>query len=93
MARTKPHTHRATGRTYVSTISEICPPDVWGDIVQKAVDDAKAGDAKARDWLASYLVGKPAGEAETLHALAVEEAAGDDPVAHDADLHRLLSGI
>lgn len=90
---TKTSTHRATGRAYLATISEICPPDVWGDIVAKAVEDAKRGDPKARDWLASYLVGKPGGEAETLHALAVAEAAGSDPVERDAGFQRLISGI
>lgn len=28
--------------------------------MQKAVADTKAGDAKARDWVASYVLGKPA---------------------------------
>lgn len=77
----------------MAVLSEICPPDVWADIVRKTVDDAKDGDAKARDWLASYLVGKPAGEADTLHALAVEEVAGDDPVAREAFLRGMLDGL
>ncbi len=80
---------RPTGRAYLAALSEACPPDTWREIVAKAVTDAKAGDAKARDWLASFLVGRPEAGAVTLHALAVEEAAGTDAVARDADLESL----
>jgi len=31
----------------------------WEEVCQRAVDDAKAGDGKARQWLADYLLGKP----------------------------------
>lgn len=54
--------HRATGRTYLAALSEACPPETWREIVERAIEDAKAGDAKARDWLASYLVGRPDGQ-------------------------------
>jgi len=33
--------------------------DVWTDIVLKAADQAKRGDAVARKWLSDYLVGMP----------------------------------
>lgn len=33
--------------------------DVWAEIVSKAADQAKRGDAVARKWLADYLVGVP----------------------------------
>lgn len=79
---------RETERAYLSIISEMCPPETWREIVAKAVDRARHGDEKAREWLASYLVGKPAHEATTLHALAVEEEAGSDPVALDAKVRR-----
>lgn len=46
---------------------------------------------KAREWLASYLVGRPDGAAATLHTLAVDELAGADPVQQDANLARLLA--
>jgi hypothetical protein len=47
----------------------------WRAIVQAAVASAKDGDAKAREWLARYLLGeKPL----TLTALAADEAAGLD---------------
>lgn len=33
--------------------------EAWEDIVRKAADQAKKGDAVARKWLADYLVGVP----------------------------------
>ncbi|HLZ73340.1 MAG TPA: hypothetical protein VKV26_25830 [Dehalococcoidia bacterium] len=91
---------RETERAYLSIISEACPPETWRQIVERAVDRAKYGDAKAREWLASYLVGKPARNATTLHALAVEAEAGSDPVALEAKARRgqdqmsdLLAGV
>jgi hypothetical protein len=31
----------------------------WGEIVVKAIADAKRGDAPARKWLSDYLMGTP----------------------------------
>ena len=31
----------------------------WRAIVVKAIDQAKRGDSKARQWLSDYLAGKP----------------------------------
>src|SRR3954447_5053851 len=80
---------RDTERTYLAALSEACPPETWREIVARAVADAKAGDAAARAWLASYLVGRPTTVAVTLHTLAVEAAAGTDPVDRDA-VHEAL---
>jgi hypothetical protein len=81
---------RETERQYLATISDACPPDAWREIVKRAVEDAKAGDPKARDWLAAYLVGRPASSALTLHKLAVEEHGNSDPVTRDAMMHSLF---
>lgn len=67
---------RVTERAYLDIIISECPPDTWREIVQAAVRDARTGDAKAREWLASFLIGKPDGVAPTLHKLAVDELAG-----------------
>jgi hypothetical protein len=56
---------RVTERDYLLTLSEECPPETWREICQRAVRAAKAGDAKARDWLSRYLLGNP-GELPTL---------------------------
>jgi ribosomal protein L17 len=31
----------------------------WRAIIDKAIEQAKRGDAKARQWLSEYLAGKP----------------------------------
>jgi hypothetical protein len=49
---------RATERVYLAAIGEAVPIDRWRKIVERAASDAENGDAKARDWLGSYLVGK-----------------------------------
>jgi hypothetical protein len=79
---------RATERAYLAALSEACPPETWAAIVAKAVEDATAGDRFAREWLAAFLVGQPGGSAPSLHELAVEEAAGSDPVERGAALAR-----
>jgi hypothetical protein len=45
-------------REYLTALSEACPPAKWKKIVQKAVEEALDGDAKAREWLSGYLLGK-----------------------------------
>ncbi len=80
----------ATIRDYVRAMTEACPPETWRQIVEQAVQHAGQGDRYAREWLSAYLMGRPDGVATTLHTLAVEEIAGTDHVARDADLERLL---
>jgi hypothetical protein len=79
---------RATERDYLVALSESCSTDDWQEIVTRAVDDAKGGDAKARAWLAGYLVGEPGSRGELLHTIAVEVAAGSDPLELDAAKRR-----
>ena len=67
---------RVTERSYLNVMQLACSPETWREIVEKAVTDAKSGDAKAREWLAGYLVGKPEGLAPTLRRMAIEDAAG-----------------
>src|SRR5262249_43172429 len=69
---------RAVEADYLAALSEAVPPEAWKRIVARAVEDAEKGDAKARDWLAAYLVGKPAGDG--LLMLAAGELADLDLV-------------
>jgi hypothetical protein len=57
---------------YLRLLSESCPLARWQEICQVAVEQALAGDAKAREWLGLYLIGKPTG-----HALHDEVFAGE----------------
>jgi hypothetical protein len=74
---------RAVEADYLAMLSETVPLDRWRAIVGRAVEDAEKGDAKAREWLAAYLVGKPAGDA--LLILAAGERAEFDPIEDKAD--------
>ncbi len=58
-------------RDYVATLSESVGLDAWRKITEKAVADALAGDPKAREFLAGYLMGKPTGN--TLQRLRDDE--------------------
>lgn len=45
-------------RFYEITLSSVTFED-WGDIVKRAVADAKRGDTAARKWLSDYIIGTP----------------------------------
>jgi hypothetical protein len=61
--------------------------------MHKAVEDARTGDGKAREWLSRYLFGtepSPSTVAEPpLTELAAAEVAGYDPVADRAGFRAL----
>lgn len=78
---------RATESEYLRVMMGACSLDTFREVVERAVTDAKAGDAQARAFLASYLVGKPssAGGAPKPTRVLAEEAAGIDPVDAEAD--------
>ena len=44
---------------YLEITMSACTFKDWRAIVQKAVNDAKRGDATARKWLSDYLIGSP----------------------------------
>ena len=46
-------------QSYLQVSESVCTFDVWREIVAKAVEQAKRGDARARQWLSDYLIGKP----------------------------------
>lgn len=48
---------RATELEYLAVLGEAVGIDTWREVVVRAVTDAKAGDGKAREWLAKYLIG------------------------------------
>jgi hypothetical protein len=51
---------RVTEKDYLAVLAEEVPPETWRAICRRAAADAKDGDAKARDWIARYLLGPPA---------------------------------
>jgi hypothetical protein len=66
-----------TERAYLEVVISACTPETWKEIVDRAVVDAKAGDAKAREWLAGYVIGRPGQTAPTLRQMAIDAAAGN----------------
>ena len=68
---------RAVETDYLRVLSDACPLDDWQTIVGRAVEDAKAGDAKARDWLGRYVLGEQGGH--PLEILARKEQESDSP--------------
>ncbi|MBD3299827.1 MAG: hypothetical protein GF347_00565 [Candidatus Moranbacteria bacterium] len=50
----------ATERKYLASMTSVVSVDDWIEITEQAVEDAKGGNWRARDWLSKYLVGPPA---------------------------------
>lgn len=59
---------REVERRYLAVLSEEVTPEKWQQIVRVAAADALAGDARAREWLGLYLVGKPIERVELSQA-------------------------
>jgi hypothetical protein len=76
---------RQTEREYLRAMMAACTVDDWREIVGKAVDDAKQGEPKAREWLARYLVGAPVTMAPRQFELAAEDEVEHDPIRRDAE--------
>src|ERR1039458_861908 len=79
---------RQTEVTYLRTFMEHLSLDDWGAVTDRAILDAKAGDPKARAWLAAYAMGTPAYSAPRPFDVCVEAEAGVDSVANAAFLRK-----
>ena len=75
---------RAVERDYLAALSERLTLDDWRSIVDRAVKDARSGDARARDWLSRYALGA---EPLSLTALAIREQM---QVSSEAELAALV---
>ena len=62
---------RPIEREYLATLNAAVPLDIWQAICKRAADDALAGDARARDWLAKWLLSIAT---RLLTTLAAEES-------------------
>jgi hypothetical protein len=74
---------RPVEREYCATLNAAVTLDVWKRIVQRAVDDALAGDAKAREWLSKWLM---QAEVRTLTVMAAEESLSDPATATELEI-------
>ncbi len=50
---------RAKEEQYYRILITACTMKDWKAIIEKAIDQAKKGDAVARKWLADYIIGAP----------------------------------
>jgi hypothetical protein len=57
--------------------------DTWNEIIDATIAAAKSGDARARAWLAEYLLGKPQVEAPTPLPVIVQRISGDDELVEN----------
>ncbi|QSV44417.1 hypothetical protein [Geobacter benzoatilyticus] len=58
---------------YLKAIRQACPLETWQEIMAKTVEQAKAGDADARLFLAFFLVGRPTRPSTPLSGIASAE--------------------
>jgi hypothetical protein len=58
----------------LATLGDAVSLDDWRQVVRRAVDDAKNGDAKAHAWLTKHLI---EGDMSPLYRLALAERRGE----------------
>ena len=63
---------RKTEVVYQNILMSECTEDVWAEIVKTAIDYAKDGDAKAREFLAKHVLGPNLGRPEALRTAQVD---------------------
>ncbi len=76
-------THRRTERDYLGVLLETVSLEDWQAVVSNALAAAKAGDAAARHWLGTFLLGRPAHPAPSPLTVVVGHLAGQDPVVEE----------
>ena len=74
--------HRRTQTDYMAALLDRVPLETWSEVVDATVAKAKDGDAQARAFLASYLVGKPTTEAATPLGITAQRISGSDPLVN-----------
>jgi hypothetical protein len=55
----KPGGNHALRAEYLSELSETVPLHQWHEVCRIALRQALEGDARAREWIANYLIGRP----------------------------------
>ena len=76
---------RTVEHDYLAVLGDTVSLEDWRKVVERAVADAKSGDARARDWVTKHLIGN---DPPQLVELAARERRGttvDDLVDNLAD--------
>jgi hypothetical protein len=71
-------THRRVQHDYMGALLDRVTLETWGEVIDATVTKAKEGDAQARAFLATYLVGKPAHEAPEPLTVTARRLSGAD---------------
>jgi hypothetical protein len=71
---------RQTEHEYLRAVQDSCSLEDVRAITAEAVKRAKAGDARAREWISRYLVGTPHAMAPTPSDARFHEEVGKDPL-------------
>ena len=79
----KAPSRRPIEREYLATLNAAVPLDTWEAICKRAADDALAGDTKARDWLAKWLL---ALDTRRLTTMAAEESGAEPAEAAESEI-------
>lgn len=83
---------RAIESDYLKAFSDAVPLDAWQTIVSRAVADAQAGDARARDWVARHVLGSEPPSLVSIAAIEQRAATGievvEDEVTREAARQR-----
>jgi len=83
MNNEKAPVRRPVEREYVGALNAAVPIPAWQRICERAVNDALAGDAKAREWLSKWLMQT---ETRTLTLMAAEESQSDPAAAVEQEI-------
>jgi len=81
---------REIEQDYIAVLGATVSLERWTKICLRAAEDAEKGDARAREWLGGFMLGKPTGD--LLLKVAAGQRAGIDPVraaAHHIALEAL----
>ena len=82
---------RSVEQDYLAALSEICTPERWKNIIERAITNAEQGEAKARMFLASYLMGRPVQRMQVSDELNLEELAKLLAAEQNA-MHEVMQG-
>lgn len=63
----------ATEFDHMATFAELVTVEQFRQIVEKAIESAKAGDAAARDWIGIYAMGRPSDTPCRLSGISLTE--------------------
>ncbi|MBS0213187.1 MAG: hypothetical protein JSR26_08435 [Proteobacteria bacterium] len=72
--------HRRVQHDYMGALLDRVTLETWGEVIDATVTKAKEGDAQARAWLASYLMGRATMEAPEPLGVTASRIRGSDPL-------------